>query len=1057
MKKLLSILLAVVLLVSVCPFGLFTFSASAEETATSGTTGDCTWTFDGSVLTISGNGEMADYTPSSETPFEKGRIAMPWRDLSISEVVIEEGVTEVGDFSFYGLTSITKISFPDSMLRIGNYAFYYCGSFESVTIPENVEEIGANSFGMTAVSELNFNAKSCYSPTYEWFFMMDCGCCYDSRFIDGIGWAVDSLNIGKNVEIICGYAFRFCSLKSVVIPDSVTSIGGYAFSDCDSLTSITIPDSVTSIGSYVFAYCDSLTSITIPDSVTSIGDDAFYNTAYYNNSNNWENDVLYIGKHLIKAKTSISGTYSVKQGTLTIAINAFYNCDSITSVTIGNSVTSIGNYAFRGCSSLTSVTIGNGVTSIGYYAFYNTAYYNNSSNWENGVLYIGKHLIDAKETISGAYTIKQGTLTIAGRTFSGCDSLTSITIPDSVTSIGNYAFEYCSSLTSITIPASVTSIGDDAFRGCPSLESITVGMNNKTYHSDSNCLIETATKTLVLGCKNSVIPTDGNVTSIGSYAFYGCSSLTSITIPNSVTSIGNYAFRGCSSLTSVTIGNSVTSIGSSAFYNCKSLTSVTIPDSVTSIGGYAFEECTSLTSITIPDSVTSIGSYAFYNCDALTYVYYGGTLENKQGMTIGLRNDRLNNATWYFNCCSLQYSYNDADSTATVIGCDKKVVDIGVPPTVIKDGKTYTVTAIDSYAFYGYMQLETVTLPDSVTKIGAYAFTYCEKLKNINLGNGVKTISMAAFYGCIALENIVLPDSVTGIGSYLFTKCSSLKTVSFGKKLTEITTSAFYGCSSIESVTFAADIKSIAYYAFYGCNALTDVYYNNTEIAKNKIAINSTNAVLLNATWHCVDAGYLSYILNDSNMTATVTGGDKTATTLTIPDTVTINGKTYKVTTIDTYAFCYYESLENIVIGDNVNAIGMSAFYGCSELTSVTFGAKVKYIGSYVFSKCSKLSSLVLPDTVTSLGNYAFVDCSSMKTATISNQLTKIGNSSFYGCSGLTTITIGANMKTVEYYAFVGCNALTDVYFNGTEAQKARIAINSSNSKLKNATWHCNG
>ena len=210
---------------------------------------------------------------------------------------------------------------------------------------------------------------------------------------------------------------------------------------------------------------------------------------------------------------------------------------------------------------------------------------------------------------------------IDGWAFRGCTGLTSITIPESVTSIGPQTFYGCTGLTSISIPNSVTRIGNYAFSGCTGLTSITVADGNTTYHAAGNCLIETASKTLILGCKNSVIPTDGSVTSIGSYAFYGCTGLTSITIPNSVTSIGEErAFYGCTGLTSITIPNSVTSIGYEAFSGCTSLTSISIPNSVTSIGEYAFCFCTSLTSISIPESVTSIDGSAFSSCTGLTSI-----------------------------------------------------------------------------------------------------------------------------------------------------------------------------------------------------------------------------------------------------------------------------------------------------------------------------------------------------------------------------------------------------------------------------------------------------
>ena len=241
--------------------------------------------------------------------------------------------------------------------------------------------------------------------------------------------------------------------------------------------------------------------------------------------------------------------------------------DGIKTVTINSGVTSIGEYAFFYCTGLTSVTIGNSVMSIGVWAF------------------------------------------------CGCTGLTSVTIPDSVTSIGDGAFSCCAGLTSVTIPASVTSIGfnPNCFDDCDGIESITVAENNPVYYSAGNCLIETGSKTLVLGCKNSVIPSDGSVTSIGDDAFFKCTGLTSVTIPASVTSIGDGAFSCCAGLTSVTIGNGVTSIGEWAFFCCTGLTSVTIPNSVTSIGDLAFAGCTGLTSVTIPASVTSIGNEMSFN------------------------------------------------------------------------------------------------------------------------------------------------------------------------------------------------------------------------------------------------------------------------------------------------------------------------------------------------------------------------------------------------------------------------------------------------------------
>ena len=312
-------------------------------------------------------------------------------------------------------------------------------------------------------------------------------------------------------------------LTSVTIPEGVTSIGNYAFYDCSGLTSITIPEGVAGIGNYAFAGCNNLTSVTIPSGVTSIGDCAFSNCCRL---------------------TSVT----IPEGVTSIGNNTFACCYDLTSVTIPEGVTTIGEWAFSYCYALPSVTIPSNVTSIGNYAFY------------------------------------------------ACSGLTSVSIPSSVTSIGNNAFSNCS-LTSVTIPSNVTSIGFSPF-GCPGLTSISVESGNSVYDSRNNCnaIIETATNTLIQGCKNTIFPE--GVTSIGNGAFSGCSSLTSVTIPTSVTSIGSSAFNSCTSLTSVTIPEGVTSIGNAAFDYCISLTSVTIPSSVTSIDNYAFFDCTGLTTVT---------------------------------------------------------------------------------------------------------------------------------------------------------------------------------------------------------------------------------------------------------------------------------------------------------------------------------------------------------------------------------------------------------------------------------------------------------------------------
>ena len=339
-----------------------------------------------------------------------------------------------------------------------------------------------------------------------------------------------------------------------------------------------------------------------------------------------------------------------------IAWEAFRDCNSLTNITIPNSVTSIGLCAFMDCTGLTGIIIPDSVTDIDDSAFFGCESLN--------VLTVANG--NPKYHSAGNCIIETASKTL----IAGCK--TSVIPSDgSVTSIFANAFNACAGLTSVTIPSCVTSIGKFAFANCTSLASITVTEGNPVYHSAGNCIIETASKTLIAGCKTSVIPTDGSVTAIGDWAFYWCTGLTSITIPGSISTIGGWAFSDCRNLSSLTIRDGVTSIGRNAFENCSSLARVTIPSSVDYIGDGAFSECVHLTSVTIPEGVTTIGSRAFaycegltgivipksvdylgseafYNCERLTTVYYTGTKE-EWSQILNYGNDTLTKANIVYN------------------------------------------------------------------------------------------------------------------------------------------------------------------------------------------------------------------------------------------------------------------------------------------------------------------------------------------------------------------------------------------------------------------------
>ncbi|MBQ9945597.1 MAG: leucine-rich repeat protein [Clostridia bacterium] len=522
--------------------------------------------------------------------------------IGFTSVTIPDSVTSIGSFAFSGCTGLTSVTIPDSVTYIEGYAFADCTRLTAITIPDSVTSIEYCAFsGCSGLTSVTIPDSVTSIGRYAFS-----GCT-----------GLTSVTIPDSVTSIGSSAFYGCTgLTSVTIPDSVTSIENYTFKDCVSLKSVKIPNSVTEIAYGVFYNCTSLADIKLPDNVTSISSHAFHNTGYYNDNENWEDGVLYLSKVLYDANTDISGIYTVKDGTTsigsyafddnklltgieipdsvttigsytfractalssitfpesvtTIGVCAFDSCTALTSITFSEGVTDIGNYAFRDCTALESITFPDSVVNIGYDVIYNTAYYNNDANWENGVLYVGNHIIEVNG-VKGAYEIKPGTKTVAS--FSYNEELTSVSVPDSVTSLQYYEFIGCTSLEKIDLPDTLIDIYADAFHGTAFFSNDENYENNILYlekyliagkPSEHVWNEEIGDLEKIPGVSGDVIVKDGTKYIVNN-AFQYCFDVETLKLPDSLEYIGMSAFAGCNDLTEVVLPENVSFVGHSAF------------------------------------------------------------------------------------------------------------------------------------------------------------------------------------------------------------------------------------------------------------------------------------------------------------------------------------------------------------------------------------------------------------------------------------------------------------------------------------------------------------
>ncbi len=783
---------------------------------------------------------------------------------------VPNSVISIGDKAFYACTSLTSVTIPGSVTSIGDEAFASCAGLTSVTIPGSVTNIGVAPFLIcTSLTAITVDALNpCYSSVDGVLFDKS-----QATLIQSPGSKAGSYTVPSSVTSIGAWAFCGCfSLTSVTIPNSVTSIGDEAFNSCRGLTSVTIPSSVASMADYAFGWCASLKAVYFQGNAPSADSSVFAGdqdaTVYYlPGTTGWGPLFGGLPTALWNAGTfgalqvSISPPSVVSAGAQwQVDGGAWQNSGTIVSnLPVGSHTVAFSTVPgwITPTNQSVTITLNQTTAAAGTYVAVVSGF-NYTTN--NGAITITGYTgsggaVTIPSTINGLLVAS-----IGDGAFGGCTSLASVSIPDGVANIGFAAFDSCSSLSSVTIGNAVTSIGQKAFAYCPSLISVYFQGNapnadSSVFTGDNDATVyylpgttgwgatfggcpavlwsppvqgytytttnRAVTITKYTGSGGAVtIPSTINglpVTSIGDNAFYCCTNLAGVTIPDTVTNIGDGAFQGCLSLATATIGNSVTSIGSYAFYACDSLTSLTIPNSVTSIGYEAFFYCVHLASIAIPDSVTSVGDCAFSYCASLASATIGNSVTSIGYMA--------------FYCCT--------SLTSATMG--------------------NSVASIGAWAFDGCTGLTSVTIPKSVTSIADWALPHCASLTAITVDalnasyssvagvlfnktqttliqcpggeagsytipNSVTSIGNGAFYGCANLTSVAIPNSVTSIGYMAFYCCTSLTSITIPNSVSRIGTNAFEGCSSLTGAYFQGNAPNADSSVFSGDNNAT-VYY----------------------------------------------------------------------------------------------------------------------------------------------------------------------------------------------------------------------------------------
>lgn len=714
---------------------------------------------------------------------------------TLVSVDIRASIISIGSNSFSNCTSLESVKLPSSLTMIKDSAFAGCSSLRSFMIPENVATFSAEALKNCS------SLENVYVDENNDYFCSENGVLYNKDKTSLVKWPAakgGALTFAETTTRIDNYAFYGCSFSSIIIPETVTDIGGDAFANCSNLLSVVIPSSVLTIGYEAFCGCSKLNGIVIPDNVTAL---------------NYQ---------LFRDCTKLSSVI-LPSNLETIGNGVFSRCFSLSNITLPESLTSIGDNAFESCTSLESIIIPSNVTNLGRQLFF-------------GDFKLTTVVINANIEV-----LKMGT-------FSNCSALNSVTLPESITTIEAEAFYRCSNLKTFFVSKNISSINSTAFNYCYSLGKILVDEDNEFFSSINGALCDKE-KTHIIICpwsfKGSLNIPYGT-TSINSSLLSQHSSLNAVYIPNSVSTISSSAFSSCTYLEVIYIPSSVTSIGNNAFSSCSNLISVLYGgteeqwnnmqigsgnDCITNavieyemaITGFEDVDTTDCSYILASNNYV----YNFINKDTSIYSFSFAT--QLPGLTIKTLKDFA-----FENCSNL----GSIVIPEGVIKIGRDSFSCSTTPLLSNVSLPSTLKIIKDGAFAGCSNLTTVEIPFSVTYIGNRAFQNC-RMESIILPSGLTEISEQTFGSCTSLKSVTIPYGVTKIRDFAFRTCSALESINIPSSVTFISNRAFYNCTSLASLVIPTSVIEFFDNPFVG-SCSDGLFYEGTQSQWNAIISSSS-------------------------------------------------------------------------------------------------------------------------------------------------------------------------------------------------------------------------